>query len=323
VYTEVVQKGIPLIKWREIIQDDDEGEGYLEFSELDQVTNLVETSKAILGSMNDGEISISAYDTAWVALVKDIDGTNAPQFPSSLQWIVENQLPDGSWGDKFIFSAHDRLLSTLACVIALKTWNIYQNKCDQGMYFIRENMSKLEDENIEHMPIGFEVSFPSLLEIARNLRLDVPEGSPFLQDIYTQRDLKLTRIPKDMMHIMPTTLLHSLEGMGGLDWEKLLKLQCSDGSFLFSPASTAFALMQTKDEKCLGYLKNIVERFNGGVPNVYPVDMFEHLWAVDRLERLGISRYFTSEIKECLDYVYRYKYQNYRKKFRMISFLLR
>lgn len=42
------------------------------------------------------------------------------------------------------------------------------------------------------------------------------------------------------------------------------------------------------------------------VPNVYPVDLFEHIWAVDRLERLGISRYFESEIKDCLDYVYRY-----------------
>jgi hypothetical protein len=44
------------------------------------------------------------------------------------------------------------------------------------------------------------------------------------------------------------------------------------------------------------------------VPFTYPVDIFERLWVVDRLERLGISRYFKSEIQECLDYVYRYKY---------------
>lgn len=63
---------------------------------------------------------------------------------------------------------------------------------------------------------------------------------------------------------MPTTLLHSLEGIPGLEWEKLIKLQSSDGSFLFSPASTAYALMQTKDDKCLLYLEKIVKRFNGG-----------------------------------------------------------
>lgn len=72
------------------------------------------------------------------------------------------------------------------------------------------------------------------------------------------------RIPKNIMHKVPTTLLHSLEGMPDLEWEKLLKLQCKDGSFLFSPSSTAFALMQTQDEKCLQYLTNTVTKFNGG-----------------------------------------------------------
>lgn len=42
------------------------------------------------------------------------------------------------------------------------------------------------------------------------------------------------------------------------------------------------------------------------VPNVYPVDLFEHIWAVDRLERLGISRYFQKEIEQCMDYVNRH-----------------
>lgn len=42
------------------------------------------------------------------------------------------------------------------------------------------------------------------------------------------------------------------------------------------------------------------------VPNVYPVDLFEHIWAVDRLQRLGISRFFRSQIVECVNYVRRY-----------------
>ncbi|PHU29309.1 Ent-copalyl diphosphate synthase, chloroplastic [Capsicum chinense] len=109
------------------------------------------------------------------------------------------------------------------------------------------------------------------------------------------------------MHKVPTALLFSLEGMSDLDWQKLLLLQCADGSFLFSPSSTAFAFMQTRDYNCLSYLTNIVHKFNGGVPNVYPVDLFEHIWIVDRLQRLGISRYFETEIKECVDYVYRFQ----------------
>lgn len=43
------------------------------------------------------------------------------------------------------------------------------------------------------MPIGFEVAFPSLLEIAWNLGIEVPNDSPFLKEIYAQRNLKLTK----------------------------------------------------------------------------------------------------------------------------------
>ncbi|XP_043693287.1 (-)-kolavenyl diphosphate synthase TPS28, chloroplastic-like [Telopea speciosissima] len=304
VYRDVFQSGQPGIERQETFLGEEEAASKVYFT--NEREEKIQSIKLMLGSMEDGVISISAYDTAWVALVEDINESGVPQFPSSLQWIVENQLPDGSWGDRIIFSAHDRILNTLACVIALKSWNIYPERCEKGMVFIRENMSKLENENEEHMPIGFEIAFPSLMEIAERQDLHVPTDIPIIHEIYAKRNLKLTRIPKDMMHVVPTTLLHSLEGMVGLDWEKLLKLQCEDGSFLFSPSSTAFALMQTKDERCLKYLKKAVETFNGGVPNVYPVDLFEHIWVVDRLERLGISRYFKSEIKECLNYVFRY-----------------
>ncbi|XP_035548925.1 (-)-kolavenyl diphosphate synthase TPS28, chloroplastic-like [Juglans regia] len=290
---------LPVIKWREVV------EGHTD-READDVKERVDSIKRMLSSMNDGEISISAYDTAWVALVQDVNGSGLPQFPSTLRWIANNQLPDGSWGDGEIFLAYDRILNTLACVIALKSWNILPEKYKKGISFLNENMSKLESENDEHMPIGFEVAFPSLVEIARSLNIEVPYDSPVFQDIYAKRNVKIERIPREILHKVPTTLLYSLEGMPDLDWEKLLKLKCQHGSFLFSPSSTAFAVMQTQDLNCLNYLKRVVQRFNGGVPNVYPVDLFEHIWAVDRLKRLGISRYFQLEIKECINYVSRY-----------------
>ncbi|KAI3678917.1 hypothetical protein L6452_38221 [Arctium lappa] len=224
-YLDVLQQNdLPFINWQNDIVDDDVDTDKISYSS-DEIKGFVEKIKGMLDSMDDGEITVSAYDTAWVALVQDVNGSGRPQFPSSLEWIVNNQLPDGSWGDHLIFLAHDRIINT---------------------------------------------------------------------------------IPKDIMQKVPTTLLHSLEGMQDLDWEKLVKLQCKDGSFLFSPSSTAFALVQTKDEKCLQYLTHAVTKFNGGVPNVYPVDLFEHIWVVDRLQRLGISRYFKSEIEDCVEYIHRY-----------------
>ncbi|KAL0418738.1 UNVERIFIED_CONTAM: (-)-kolavenyl diphosphate synthase TPS28, chloroplastic [Sesamum radiatum] len=132
------------------------------------------------------------------------------------------------------------------------------------MLFIKENIERLEDENEENMTVGFEVAFPTLMNIANKLGIDVPNDFPGLRRIHARRDLRLTKIPWDILHKVPTALLYSLEGMQGLDWQKLLKLQSVDGSFLFSPASTAFALQQTKDENCLKYLAHHVKKFNGG-----------------------------------------------------------
>lgn len=97
-----------------------------------EIKKQVDIIKSILGSLEDGELSISAYDTAWVALVEDVNGSGTPQFPSSLEWIAKNQLPDGSWGDSQLFSSHDRIINTLACVIALRSWNMHPEKCDKG-----------------------------------------------------------------------------------------------------------------------------------------------------------------------------------------------
>ncbi|KAL1547239.1 Gly-Xaa carboxypeptidase [Salvia divinorum] len=304
-----IQSGLPVIKWHEIVEDDTEKDSpktkeVVTTTTSDEIAELVGSVRSMLRSMGDGEISVSPYDTAWVALVAADDAM--PQFPSSLEWISRNQLGDGSWGDGRRFSIFDRIINTLACVVALRYWGAHPEKTDRGILFIKKNINKLEEENMEHMPIGFEVALPSLIDKAKELGIDVPSDTRGLREIYARREIKLKKIPRDILHKMPTTLLHSLEGIEDLMWEKLLKLQSEDGSFLFSPSSTAFALQQTKDHNCLKYLTNHLNKFNGGVPNVYPVDLFEHIWAVDRLQRLGVSRYFQTEMDECVSYVHRY-----------------
>lgn len=101
----------------------------------DKIRELSDVVRSMLQSMGDGEISISPYDTAWVALVEDdggVGGRRQPQFPSSLEWISSNQLGDGSWGDDGTFSIYDRILNTLACVVALRSWNLHPHKADKG-----------------------------------------------------------------------------------------------------------------------------------------------------------------------------------------------
>ncbi|PHT58947.1 Ent-copalyl diphosphate synthase, chloroplastic [Capsicum baccatum] len=105
-----------------------------------KIKEHIDVVRLMLQSMNDGEISVSAYDTAWVALVKDIN--NNPQFPSSLEWIANNQLLDGSWGDKFMFLAYDRIFNTFACVIALKSWNVHHDKRELDVFKNFESKGK-------------------------------------------------------------------------------------------------------------------------------------------------------------------------------------
>lgn len=289
---------IPDLQEEEITHKHREGKGKWE---------LIREVKVMLRSMNDGEISSSAYDTAWVAMVPNLDGDGGPQFPSTLRWIIENQLDDGSWGDEKFFSAHDRIINTLASVVALSSWSLSPEQCERGLLFLRDNMWRLGEENrVELMTLGFEMVLPPLIDIAKGLGLDFPYEDPALLDIYAKREMKMKRIPREVMHSVQTSMLFSLEGMGGLEWEKLLRLQNLDGSFFFSPASTAFALMETRDENCRSYLSKLVDRFHGGVPNVYPVDIFERLWSVDRLQRLGISHHFQAEIQVLMDYVFKY-----------------
>nr|QTW97446.1 CPS5 [Artemisia annua] len=271
------------------------------------IKNYVKSIKSIFGSVDDGVISPSAYDTAWVALIEGVnEQSGGPQFPSSLEWIANHQLLDGSWGESMIFSISDRLVNTLACVIALTTWKVHPDKCKKGLNFVEDNIYKLGDQNEEHKTHGLELVFPALIELAGKLDLKVPNDSPVIKEMYKRRERKLLKIPKEKVHKTPTIMLISLEGMKDLEWDKLLKLQCTNGSFLCSPAATASAFMQTKDQNCLTYLTNLVAKFNGGVPHTYPIDMFEHIWIVDRLQRLGIAHYFRSEIKDCVAYIYRY-----------------
>lgn len=85
-------------------------------------------------SMDYGEINPSAYDTAWVARIPAVDGSEKPQFPETLEWILQNQLKDGSWGEEFYFLAYDRILATLASIITLTIWHTGESQVKKGLY---------------------------------------------------------------------------------------------------------------------------------------------------------------------------------------------
>ncbi|KAH9311808.1 hypothetical protein KI387_026843, partial [Taxus chinensis] len=273
-----------------------------------RMADLIAEVKEMFNSMEDGDISPSAYDTAWVARVPAIANANEPQFPRLLEWIVNHQLVDGSWGEERRFLASDRLLNTLACLITLSLWGTANNHVHRGLDFLRKNIEEMVKAAVGHGGCkGFQMIFPAMLNEARVLGFDLPYDLPIIKQINQQRDSDLKKLYGEEVHRHPTGVVQYLEGIEEVvEWKSILKVQSKDGSFSGSPASTACVFMHTGDEKCLQFLTGLVKKFEDHVPCMYPVDIAERLRAVDSVERLGLERHFLTEIKQALDYVFKY-----------------
>lgn len=62
-----------------------------------------------------------------------------------------------------------------------------------GVKFLQSNIQKMEDDDAAHMPIGFEIVFPAMLQDAKALGLDLPYDAPILQQISAEREKKLKK----------------------------------------------------------------------------------------------------------------------------------
>lgn len=155
-------------------------------------------SKNLLGRIKEGlqnvELSVSAYDTAWVAMVPSPRFSKAPCFPECLDWIIDNQLPDGSW----TLAHHkpsltkDALLSTLACVLALRRWNVGEEYVKKGLSFIASNFSSSMNEHLLS-PVGFPILFPGMISYAIEMGLELPLRECDIDAMFCMREVELRR----------------------------------------------------------------------------------------------------------------------------------
>ncbi|XP_051134966.1 nezukol synthase KSL3-like isoform X2 [Andrographis paniculata] len=251
------------------------------------------------------EVSPSAYDTAWVAMVPGLgeySGRPRPRFEQCLQWVMENQNWDGSWG---LNPGHpslvkDSLSCTLACVLALRTWNLGHRLLQRGLDYIGSNAWAASSAD-QLSPIGFNIVFPAMVDRALKLDLTLPLKPTLIDSLLFARDAEI-RLCGSNDH-----LAYVSEGLGDYcDWKQLFKHRRINGSLFNSPATTAAALIQCPDDhKSIQYLATVVESFDGWVPAVYPMHIHAHLRLVDTIERLGVNRHFRDELHNILDEIYR------------------
>jgi halimadienyl-diphosphate synthase len=246
------------------------------------MTDLIST---LVDEIGPGHMGSTAYDTAWAARLGEIDWNLSSH---ALSWLTENQLPDGSWGAPAPMYYHDRVLCTLAAMIALS----YQGRRVHDKVRIENGKLALErivggaTQGLQSDPngatVGFEMIAPTLAAEAEKLGIIKDQGNRILGRLSKLRAKKLSYL-QDNMISRNVTMAFSAE-MAGTDGKHMLdieNLQESNGSVGVSPSATAYFATYIKrgDEASLNYLRSVMKP-DGGMPNVAPFDVFEIAWAL-------------------------------------------
>ncbi|NDJ61290.1 MAG: cyclase [Chloroflexi bacterium] len=235
---------------------------------------------ALLAQIGPGRISSTAYDTAWFARLAPLDASISA---AAVAWLRGNQHADGSWGARFPHYHHDRLICTLAAMIALA---YYGNETDQprlerARATLKPALKGLHDDpNGE--TVGFEMIVPTLLEETQRLGVYEYNGNGTLEKLIRKRSAKIAALPGGMINRHVSAAFSSeMAGPDGLHLLDVPRLQEANGSVGNSPASTAFFALtaQPGDERALAYLRQVATE-NDGIPFVSPFDVFERAWVL-------------------------------------------
>jgi hypothetical protein len=231
-----------------------------------------------------------AYDTAWLASLPDHADRRTSRFPTTLRWLADNQLSDGSWGSQVRYE-QDRIVCTLAALAPLAEFGRRaedRNAVVAGTRYLWQRGHLPGREPVEL--VGFELLLPALIDRARQAGVAVP---PHLDVYAPQRARKLELIPSQALYSPRATVVHSLEFLGEQASPAGLRdAQGTNGAIGNSPAATAFFLRQTgsNDQNALAYLETCLGHTGGATaPVLHPCETFELLWAAYHLYLGGAS----------------------------------
>ncbi|KAJ0265824.1 (E,E)-geranyllinalool synthase [Hirschfeldia incana] len=158
-------------------------------------------------------------------------------------------------------------------------------------------------------PRWFVIKFTGILEHAQQLGLHFVFSSRCIQmikEVFYQRQeiLKREKLLDDRNHIPLLAYLEVLPSTLYVENHEdiiVKSLDNIDGSLFQSPSATASAFMITRNEKCLAYLHNVVQRCPNGVPQKYPLnEELIKLSMVNVIENIGLGEFFGREIEHVL-----------------------
>ena len=254
----------------------------------------MEDFPGLLKKLGNSQMSLSAYDTAWVSRLNEFDSEMSN---GALRWISSNQLLNGSWGSLRPMYYHDRLISTLSAMIALTrrgrrgTDKMQIERGIKALGEITDGATRGLMADQGGATVGFELIVPALVAEAEQLGLIKQQKERILGRLSEIRNAKMAKLSGYKISRF-VSASHSTE-MASQDKIDLLdidNLQESNGSIGNSPAASAHFALYVKpgDEGALNYLRSTIRDGQGGVPTATPIDIFERVWVLWNLSLTGL-----------------------------------
>ena len=266
--------------------------------------------KELLGQIGTSKIGGAAYDTAWFAQLIDLDREIGEQ---ALEWLRETQHPNGCWGSERVPYFHDRVICTLAAMIALTKFGNEDDKkrvlCARlGLDIALRSLQA----DIAGATVGFEMIVPLLLDTAYDLGVIQRNQDKGLSlayryvhdydmpgmDAHRRRDKiasyllegkekKIAKLPDGVLNRFATAAFSAeMAGKNGINLLDIENLQEANGSVGCSPSATAYFALDVRpgDEAAMSYLRNVAHQQGlgkgHGIPVVTPFNIFEVAWSL-------------------------------------------
>ena len=257
---------------------------------IDQLEEWVKNEE-----FGNGQGSVVAYETAWVARLKSTTQPVCPLFPKALEWLRNNQLTDGSWGTEYPYSIFDRLISTLITIICLKQWNFEEDRdrLEKGLSFMRKELFHLEKLNSmrDKMTVGFEYILPKLISEAYDFGIDLRESEKITALLLKETEKKMNKIDYAIKMNVKGPWLYNLEGLNLHSIKEMKSLINPDTCLInCSYSATAYAIYRgvicESSKECLGHT---IDANDGGIPTSYQMKVFDLSWSIAYLIWAGVD----------------------------------
>ncbi|CAG8534697.1 13470_t:CDS:2 [Ambispora gerdemannii] len=297
----------------------------------DFFTDPKESAKHSFDAGNDptwvgfSDMSMSPYDTAWVAMVPVplYKETKQPKdfklaFPECFDWLLSTQDENGSW-------ARTGAGSITAGLSALCALSMFKNRAgsyfeeklrelgftlehfngvfEKGVFFLRNTLNEWDINDVDMT--GFELTVPFLMSQLEKLDPPVYFDFPDKERLLSENKRKMSLVPLEVIFKLaakgqPLTLTHTIEAfVGRIDFSRLQNpgFQAINGSYGSSAAATAAVLVEAPkwDEKAHEFLRRIIlrcpeyARVSGYVPTVSDLGLFEMCWVLHCVGELMLS----------------------------------